>query len=59
MAKAVINLQKESGGVLSVSFPDGGNNTELVLPESGKSIPEEVLTKRTEARELIALLKQN
>lgn len=35
MAKAVINLQKESGGIVKISPVDGIGNTELILPESG------------------------
>ncbi len=35
MANGRLNLGKQSGGVLSISFPDGVNNTEVVLPESG------------------------
>lgn len=35
MAKGVINLQKESGGVTKITSTDGVTNTELVLPESG------------------------
>lgn len=35
MANGQLNLGKQSGGVLSVSFPDGVTNTEVVLPESG------------------------
>lgn len=35
MAKAVINLQKESGGITKISSADGVGVTELVVPESG------------------------
>lgn len=35
MAKGVINLQKESGGVTKITSTDGVSNTEVVLPESG------------------------
>ena len=35
MANGKIRFGKQSGGVLSISFPDGVSNTEVVLPESG------------------------
>lgn len=35
MAKGVINLQKESGGVTKITSTGGTGITELVLPESG------------------------
>lgn len=35
MANGKINLGKQSGGVLSLTFPDGATNTEVMLPESG------------------------
>lgn len=35
MANGKLNLGKQSGGVLSLTFPDGVTNTEVVLPESG------------------------
>ena len=35
MANGKLNLGKQSGGVLSLAFPDGVTNTEIVLPESG------------------------
>lgn len=35
MPNGQFNLGKQSGGVLSISFPDGVSNTEVVLPESG------------------------
>lgn len=38
MANGQLNLGKQSGGVLSVSFPDGVNNTDVVLPESGNIV---------------------
>lgn len=38
MAKGVINLQKESGGVTKITSTDGVSNTELVLPESGNLV---------------------
>ena len=38
MAKGVINLQKESGGVTKITSADGVGITELVLPESGELI---------------------
>lgn len=38
MAKAVINLQKESGGITKISSADGTGVTELVVPESGELV---------------------
>lgn len=38
MANGKLNLGKQSGGVLSISFPDGATNTEVVLPESGNLV---------------------
>lgn len=38
MAKAVINLQKESGGITKISSADGTGVTELVVPESGSLV---------------------
>ena len=38
MAKGVINLQKESGGVTKITSTDGIGITELVLPESGNLV---------------------
>lgn len=38
MAKAVINLQKESGGIVKISPVDGVGVTELVVPESGNLV---------------------
>lgn len=38
MAKAVINLQKESGGITKISSADGTGVTELVVPESGNLV---------------------
>ena len=38
MAKAVINLQKESGGIVKISPVDGIGVTELVVPESGNLV---------------------
>lgn len=35
MANGKFNLGKQAGGVLSLTFPDGVTNTEVVLPESG------------------------
>ena len=35
MANGKFNLGKQSGGVLSLTFPDGATNTEIMLPESG------------------------
>ena len=36
MANGKIRFGKQSGGVLSLSFPDGATDTEVVLPESGE-----------------------
>lgn len=36
MANGKITLGKQSGGTLGLVFPDGVNNTEVVLPESGE-----------------------
>lgn len=36
MAKAVINLQKESGGIVKISPVDGIGITEVTIPESGE-----------------------
>lgn len=36
MAKAVINLQKESGGIVKISPVDGIGITEVTVPESGE-----------------------
>lgn len=41
MAKAVINLQKESGGIVKISSVDGTGVTELVVPESGELVTKE------------------
>ena len=38
MAKAVINLQKESGGITKISSADGTGVTELVVPENGNLV---------------------
>ena len=38
MANGKLTLGKQSGGVLSLTFPDGSTNTEVVLPESGTVI---------------------
>ena len=38
MAKATINLQKESGGIIKISPADGTGVTELVVPESGNLV---------------------
>lgn len=38
MANGKLNLGKQSGGVLSLTFPDGATNTEVVLPESGNVV---------------------
>ena len=36
MAKGVINLQKESGGITKISSVDGTKVTEVIVPESGE-----------------------
>lgn len=36
MAKGVINLQKESGGVTKITSTDGIGITEVIVPESGE-----------------------
>ena len=41
MANGKIRFGKQSGGVLSLTFPDGVTNTELVLPESGELVNKE------------------
>lgn len=38
MAAGVINLQKESGGIVKISPADGTGVTELVVPESGNLV---------------------
>ena len=38
MAKAVINLQKESGGIVKISPVDGTGVTEVTVPESGNLV---------------------
>lgn len=38
MAKAVINLQKESGGIVKISPVDGIGITEVTVPESGNLV---------------------
>lgn len=38
MAKAIINLQKESGGITKISSADGTGVTEVVVPESGNLV---------------------
>lgn len=38
MAKGVINLQKESGGVTKITSTDGTGVTELTVPESGNLV---------------------
>lgn len=35
MSKGKINLQKQGGGILSISSVDGNTNTEIIIPESG------------------------
>ena len=41
MAKAVINLQKESGGIVKISPVDGIGVTEVTVPESGELVTKE------------------
>lgn len=38
MAKGVINLQKESGGIVKISPVDGTGVTEVTVPESGNLV---------------------
>ena len=38
MANGKIIFGKQSGGVLSLTFPDGATNTEVMLPESGNLV---------------------
>lgn len=38
MSKAVINLQKESGGIVKISPVDGIGITEVTIPESGELV---------------------
>lgn len=38
MAKGVINLQKESGGIVKISPVDGTGITEVTVPESGELV---------------------
>ena len=55
MDKAVINLQKESGGIVTqlTSKSTAWYIERLNYPSSGKAVPQEVLDKRAEARVLI------
>lgn len=41
MAKAIINLQKESGGIVKISPVDGIGVTEVTVPESGELVTKE------------------
>lgn len=41
MAKAIINLQKESGGIVKISPVDGVGVTEVTVPESGELVTKE------------------
>lgn len=41
MAKAVISLQKESGGIVKISPVDGVGITEVTVPESGELVTKE------------------
>ena len=41
MAKGVINLQKESGGIIKISPADGIGVTEVTVPESGELVTKE------------------
>ena len=38
MANGQLNFGKQSGGVLTLAFPDGATNTDVVLPESGNIV---------------------
>ena len=44
MANGKIRFGKQSGGVLSLTFPDGVTNTEVVLPESGELVNKEYIS---------------
>ena len=46
MANGKITLGKQSGGVLSLTFPDGVTNTEVVLPESGELVNKDYVDTR-------------
>ena len=41
MAKGVINLQKESGGIIKISPANGTGVTEVIVPESGELVTKE------------------
>ena len=49
MAKAVINLQKESGGIVKISPVDGVGVTEVTVPESGELATKEYVDARAGA----------
>lgn len=38
MANGQLNFGKQSGGVLTLAFPDGATNTEVIFPESGELV---------------------
>ena len=57
MANGKIRFGKQSGGQLALVIPDGVANTEVVVPESGKAVPENVLAKRAESRDILNELK--
>ena len=57
MVNGKIRFGKQSGGQLSLVIPDGVANTEVVVPESGKAVPENVLAKRAESRDMLNELK--
>ena len=52
MAKAVINLQKESGGIVKISPVDGIGVTEVTVPESGELVTKEYADSKQSKSEL-------
>lgn len=55
MAKAVINLQKESGGIVKISPVDGIGVTEVTVPESGELVTKEYADTKVSKPELISI----
>lgn len=43
MAKGVVSLQKESGGITKISSADGAGVTEVIVPESGELVTKEYI----------------
>lgn len=52
MAKGVINLQKESGGIVKISPVDGTGVTEVTVPESGELATKEYADTKQSKSEL-------